>query len=623
MKRKAWEIMIKKLNNENLKKYNHKILWIPYLLVVATFLAIGIFFTQALNAPFSQSTMAEVKDTWVYYAKDDPITLFKSRYVKRLNSVSSDETMVMERTMIRKVANPTLLIQGNHQWLTVTLDGKTLYQHTPQTIKSTFLGKQNPGSIMTEVQLPKNYVGKILRLEVKSPYKNYSGIPARVFIGDADSIMSYIVSVSMPQILILIVCTFISLAIMVFIGSELLKKQRLNWELILLACFALTIALEAAAGDILAGLLFSPLVNSTMAMLLAIFTPIFLISYYCLKMNQSQKYYRLWVFFHISFDLIILSWAFLSKVDLPEVKFYIDAANIFGTLATTIAAITEAHQKNRFFVICTPWIVLVAMAHCFIYITSVVQSNFYLVNISGLLFAVILLVIFIYTLVEGAAISEKNKRQMHFLELKTELLEDNHAAVITHLQELEQLRQDFKQNLLLIKDLGEDGNLPAVNEYLGRILKETKQLDIIGDFSKHTLTNLILSRYQKNAQQRSITVNFSADLPETINVADDDLSQILVHLLEHAMRETYAIHDPKERKIQLQIQCEKEKLKINCSHTAYYHTNIFDQGITTDFPQKEVLDLFVIEKIAKKYQGHLLQDKDNQTDQITLFLSLR
>ncbi|WCG33805.1 GHKL domain-containing protein [Enterococcus dispar] len=112
-------------------------------------------------------------------------------------------------------------------------------------------------------------------------------------------------------------------------------------------------------------------------------------------------------------------------------------------------------------------------------------------------------------------------------------------------------------------------------------------------------------------------------MPETINVADDDLSQILVHLLEHAMRETYAIHDPKERKIQLQIQCEKEKLKINCSHTAHYHTNIFDQGITTDFPQKEVLDLFVIEKITKKYQGHLLQDKDNQTDQITLFLSLR
>lgn len=613
---------MKKLNNEILKKKDRKISWVPYLLVVLVFMAIGIFFIQALNTPFSKGSMAEIKDTWVYYAKDDPITLFKSRYVKRLNSVSTDETMVMERTMVRKVANPTLLIQGNHQWLTVTLNGEILYQYNPNTVKPTPFGKKNPGNIMTEVQLPKNYVGKILRIEVKSPYKNYAGIPARVFIGEADSLMSYIVSVSMPQILILIVCTFISIAIMIFIGAELIKKQRLNWELILLACFALTIALEAAAGDILAGLLFSPLVNSTLAMLLAIFTPIFLISYYCLKMQQSQKYYRLWVFFHISFDLAILLWAVLTKVDLPEVKFYIDAANIFGTLATTIAAITEAHQKNRFFVICTPWIVLVAMAHCFIYITSVVQSNFYLVNISGLLFAVILLVIFTYTLVEGVARSEKNKRQMHFLELKTELLEDNHASVITHLQELEQLRKDFRQNLLLVKDLGEDGNLPAVNEYLGKLLEETNQLDIIGSFSDHTLTNLILNRYKKNAEQRSIAVNFEAKLPATLTVADDDLSQILVHLLEHAMRETYAIHDPKERQIHLQIQYSAEKLEINCSHTAHYHTNIFEQGITTDFPKKEVLDLFVIEKIAKKYQGQLNHAKDETKDQIKLLLSL-
>ncbi|BCA85265.1 membrane protein [Enterococcus saigonensis] len=613
---------MKRLNNETKKKYNKKMIWIPYLLVIAVFITVGIFFIHALNAPFSQSSMAEIKDTWVYYAKDDPVTLFKSRYVKRLNSVSAGETMVMERTMIRKVSNPTLLIQGNHQWLKVTVDGKILYQHSSKTATPTFLGRKNPGNIMTEVQLPKNYVGKTLRLEVSSPYKNYAGIPARVFIGDSDSLLSYVVSVSLPQILILIICTFISLAIMIFSGAELVKRKNLNWELILLSCFALTIALEAAAGDILAGLLFSPLVNSTMALLLAIFTPIFLISYYCLKMKQSQKYYRLWVIFHISFDCLILLWAVLTKIDLPEVKFYIDAANIFGTLATTIAAITEAHQKNRFFVICTPWIVLVAMAHCFIYITSVAQSNFYLVNISGLLFAIILLVIFVYTLVEGLTASEQNKRQMHFLELKTELLEDNHETIIHHLQELEQLRQDFKQNLLLVKDLSSDGNLPAVNEYLEKLLEETDQLNIIRNFSEHTLTNLILNRYQKNAQQKSIAINFLANLPQDVNVADDDLSQILIHLLEHATRETYAIHDPKKREINLRIEYMNEKLQISCTHTAHYHTNIFDRGITTNFSQKEELDLFVIEKVAKKYRGQLKQLQDDYKDQITLSLSL-
>ena len=131
-----------------------------------------------------------------------------------------------------------------------------------------------------------------------------------------------------------------------------------------------------------------------------------------------------------------------------------------------------------------------------------------------------------------------------------------------------------------------------------------------------------MSRYQKNADKKSITVSFRADLPQDLNVADGDLSQILVHLLEHATRETYAIHDPKERQIHLQIHCINETLQIHCSHTAHYHTNIFDRSITTDFPQKEALDLFAIEKVAKKYRGQLTQLQDDNQDKISLSLSL-
>lgn len=34
---------MKRLDNENLKKYNKKIIWIPYFLVIMTFIAVGIF----------------------------------------------------------------------------------------------------------------------------------------------------------------------------------------------------------------------------------------------------------------------------------------------------------------------------------------------------------------------------------------------------------------------------------------------------------------------------------------------------------------------------------------------------------------------------------------------------
>lgn len=216
------------INNENKRRKNLQI-WLPYLLTIGVFLLVTAFYIRAIIAPFSNSQMAELADTWVYYSEDDPDTVFKSKYLQRLPNVASNEVMVMERKMTEKPAHPELLIQGDHQWIAVYLDDEQVYSHTESDTHS--LNGKNPGKILTELQMPKEYAGKTLRIKISSPYQQYAGLPPRVFIGEADSLMAFVFSVSLTQILILILAVTLGITILIYVGHRLWKKRQLQPEL--------------------------------------------------------------------------------------------------------------------------------------------------------------------------------------------------------------------------------------------------------------------------------------------------------------------------------------------------------------------------------------------------------
>lgn len=608
------------LNNYEKLKANGGLRKLGFASVVALCLTVIGFFCYAFSHPFSQSQVAEITETWTYYPKNSPDSTFKSRYVKHLPQIRPNQIMVMERKMKTEVENPMLLIQGNHQWIKVTIDDHLIYEYTPTSTGR--LASDNPGKSLKEIQLPADYLGSVLKVEVASPYQSYSGLPARVFVGEANSLMAYIFTLSIPQVLMMILGISISVVLLLIVGRTLKKQQRLDVQLLLLAAFAMTIGLEAAASDIVAGLLFSPIVNSTVAIILAALSPLFLIVYYCHKMTVMNTYYKYWVIPHLIFSLSLLISVAFTPLDMPEIKPWIDAVNLFGTLAITIAAICESHQKNRFYVFCTPWIVLVALAHCFLYIMEIMGTPYNHINFSGLFFIVILLVIFIYTVSEFLTNEEKNRKQMNFLEVKTALLEESREEMNHHLAEVEQIKKAFRKNLQMMQLLVEDGNLTGTQEYLAELMEDTKRMDGLPRFTEHSLTNLILSRYQKLAEKRSIDTSFNIVLPPTIAITDTDLTKLFAHLLEHAFRETYAITDPSQRKITLQVYCDQGKIHFYCEHTANYYENIFDRGINTDLPEKEEFDLWVLEKISKKYAGALKKSNTEKTDSVAITLSV-
>lgn len=607
-------------NNLTSKKTKLNLRWLVLFLIITAFLAIVGFFCYAFTHPFTQNQMAEIKETWLYSSREDPKTTFKSKYVKKMDSIEPNETMVMSRTMVRKVDNPVLLVQGNHQWISIWLEDELIYDYSPDSLGKN--SSENPGKTLKEILLPKDYIGQQLRVEVSTPYKNYTGLPVRVFVGEANSVIAYVTAVSSSQLLMVILSLGISIALMAFIIRKLFTQKQLDLKLLLLACFALTVAIESAAEDIISGLFFSPIVNSLLATLFAILTPLLLVSYYYLEMNKLKPRYRLWVIAHITSTLLILTYSLFSKTDLPEVKPWLDTVSVFGTIVTAYAAIQESQNKNRFYLFCTPWIVLVASAHCFLYIMSSLGTEFSTLNITDLLYGAILLVLFCYTVADFLQKEEKTRRQMSFLEVKTELLEESRKEMRQHLLEVEEMKQTFVDNLQVMALLAEDENFDGVKEHIQKLRKDTELLDGLPMVTHHPLANLILTRYQKIAQERNIDVELAVDLPETISMTDNDLTNLFAHLLEHAVRESYAITDPSQRKIILTIRYEKDQLEISCEHTNNYHENIFDKGITTELPEQEEFDLRILESISKKYAGNVTKHNTDKTDTVKIHLQM-
>lgn len=602
------------------KKSKVNLRWLLVFFILSAFLAIVGFFCYAFTHPFNKSQMAEIKETWVYSSKEDPDTTFKSQYVKRMDSITANETMVMSRVMFRKVDNPVLLVQGNHQWFSVWLEDKLIYDYSPSKQGKT--NSDNPGKITKEILLPDDYIGKNLRIEVSTPYKNYSGLPIRVFVGEANSVMSYVVAASLPLTLMVVLSLGISFALLAFIIRELLRHKKMASSLVLLACFGLSLAIEAAAENSIAGLFFSPIVNSLLATFFAMLTPLLLVSYYYCKMEYFKSIYRLWLLPYLVVSSAILVFSLLSNVDFPVVKPWLDTLNIFGTLFTAYAAIRESQNNNRFYLFCTPWIVLVASAHCFLYIMSSIGTDYSTLNVSALFYAIILLVIFCYTVADFLQKEEQTNRQMNFLEIKTSLLEDSREEMRQHLLAVENMKQAFAKQLQMMQLLVEDENLSGIKEHIQKLQKDTQLLDGMPMLTQHPLANLILTRYQKLAQERNIAVEFAVDLPADLPMNDRDLTNLFAHLLEHAVRESYAITDPSQRKIVLTIQYRQEQLHIACEHTANYHENIFDKGITAELPEQEEFDLRILKAISKKYAGQVSKHNTAKTDTVRIRLEM-
>ncbi|EOD6239560.1 GHKL domain-containing protein [Enterococcus hirae] len=603
-------------NIEYFKKANSlKIKWFFTILLSTFFLMITVYFFYYIFTPSDSGKVKEIKNSWEFYLKNEPDFRFDSHYISYLPTVERNETFVMETILKEEMDDSNLVIRGNNQWIKVYLNDQLLYDRTNEQ------DQLHPGLSLAVIDLPTHYAGEHLKIEVTSPYENYSGIPPKVYVGNTGPIISFIFSQSVPQVVTMIIAIFLGIGILVYAIFKLYKKKTLDISLIILSCFALVLGFESISEDILSGILFEPIVHSILSDTFTILTSVFLVLYYLSRMKHYQKIYGLFCFLQVSIQIGVLIYSLMTVGELTELMPIVNAVSVISTLVTSLVCVGEAYRNNRFFIACTPWIVLIAIFHCMLYIQpslGIYNAN---INWSTILFMIILIIIICYNIIEYIISFDKHQRTVNFLKTKSDLLEQHYDQLRDHIQEISTLRTEFIQTMENLEHLVKEEETDEVQNYVQTILTNARNFEFIFSYSSHQLTNLILARYQEIASKRNIKVKFQAELPEVLTVNDDDLTQILIHVLEHSFRETHAIEDPTHRKIYLSMQEKENQLLIRCEHSANYETNLFSQGITENFAEQEQFDLKIIQDVAERYAGTLTQEKDSQVDRLIIQLT--
>lgn len=370
-----------------------KLTIILVILFILSFASMPLF--QALHPP----QVKALDKNWEFTIVNRSDFFITGKTNQRIRKLEKNQELMMSQPLKETFQNPVVILRTNHQWTSVYLDRKLLYNSEHA---------RSPGILLTSITLPKNYQGKKIRIVTKTPFKHYIGIPAQVFLGEAKDVNQYFILNSLPQIFIAVISVLF--ALLTLVPLAWLKEYKRMKLSLLLSAFALLIGLQSFISSIALGTFFSPQTLSLLECLTTLLIPICLTSYYLLRTQHYRKYYLLGVAAQISLLLFALGAAVTKQIPLPESLSLVMGLNVLMTLYTALIVLGESFTNNHFFVICSPGIVIAAIIHCFFYIQLFIGAANLTIDWPLLLFTGLLLLIFGYHFSETLA---QLKKQFH------------------------------------------------------------------------------------------------------------------------------------------------------------------------------------------------------------------
>ena len=131
------------------------------------------------------------------------------------------------------------------------------------------------------------------------------------------------------------------------------------------------------------------------------------------------------------------------------------------------------------------------------------------------------------------------RSKIRFLELKNELLEENHCRLNEIYKENARLYHDMNHHLQIISWMAQKAGNTEIVDYTASISEPIRQLpDMI--WSGFDLVDAILNHALALAQAKGILMDVNVEFPNPCAITADDLCVMLFNLLDNALEHTAA-----------------------------------------------------------------------------------
>lgn len=200
------------------------------------------------------------------------------------------------------------------------------------------------------------------------------------------------------------------------------------------------------------------------------------------------------------------------------------------------------------------------------------------------------------------------------LKLEGELLYKNYQQTEKYIRDTKLIWHDIDKHFSMINHLVKDGEYDELKNYLdhaGYDMRKVKSAYIC----ENKLINAILTDKFSEAQGKGIDVSFKGNLPEKLNIHDNDLCSLLVNMLDNAIEACDKICCDKEKKMNITLGFKNDFIYF-CVSNSVSSTPLMegDKFITSKGnPGKHGYGISIMQRIVQKYGGafDIVNSKDS------------
>lgn len=584
--------MKKWLCGQNQTRPLHMIILVLIGSLIITF---AMFYFSAYAKPYMQQNMTDISDDWQYGTGTD----VKIMGVLQSVDVPAGGTLILTRPLNEDVQDAALMFKSNHQQIKVLLDRKLLFKSPYDT------SIKNPGMALHFVELPDDYTGKLLQMEITSPYAAYSGAPGSVYLGDMASLNAYAASRSMLHTLLMVLCLAAG-AFMMILAVLGRKHNGMDWGHLFFGVFSVLWGFYFPNSDFIVHQFFSPLWVSYISIGLYYLYPLPLLLYFYFQFTSCRKAFLPMVVIRGLFLAAAFGVQLAGAVDFPDMLDINNLIFVVSIVYMIVLGFIEMKKGSRFLRVTIPWILLVFLislqSMISFYTTRIKQDE----TIYEMAVFTMIMVVWVYNLMEFLRVRTRERSDLQMLRLKNELALQNYENMTKHLEQVAVLRHEMKNHVAAIQILMGNKEYDKTLVYLSELADQQEQVLQVR-YCEHFFLNALLNVRLSKLKESGVRISYRVSVPKELCISDEDLSSLFMNILDNASEALLTMPPDSDRWLELKVQIQKPYLYILCKNAKGHPVRESGGGYlsTKQDGEKHGFGLKIIRQVVEKYDGIL------------------
>lgn len=227
-----------------------------------------------------------------------------------------------KRLMGDETRSNTIMIRTAQQYIKVYLDGMLAYSYGSNQVTPI---PMEPCSAWHMIQLPEDWSGKTVRIELMSNYEPYAGMLTGVYLGEKNALVYRVLREAMRTVVIMIPILALGVLLLFssFVFTEKFARRKIRYLGLLSVISSVWIATESRISQIFFGNLPAIFcVSMILFSLLPLVTVSLMLSYQCFRNDRGMK---------ILFWISVVTFILVHTLELTGVAYYMDTLWISQT----------------------------------------------------------------------------------------------------------------------------------------------------------------------------------------------------------------------------------------------------------------------------------------------------